>query len=224
MSEHTTTRRTFVRGIGSAVAVSGVGVLAADTATAATYREIEVDGGANDDSHGVDYHMEVNSGDVSALGDTESNDNVYNYSSSTSIYGTVKGNGGVDTYEIPKDAAMTYLRVDGEKDGSHVQLYFDSRDYGKQHMAFRGLENPGWSKLEYSATSDGDFSKKDDVEGYPEDTAICDYGTCALSGKVKADKEDVWTLNGDSPDTLALDTLQKGGRFEVDIDVVSPDP
>jgi hypothetical protein len=34
----------------------------------------------------------------------------------------------------------------------------------------------------------------------------------------------VWTLNGDSPDTLALDTLQKGGRFEVDIDVVSPDP
>lgn len=224
MSEHTTTRRTFVSGIGSAVAVSGVGVLTADTATAASYREIEVDGGANDDSHGVDYKLEVNSADVSALGDTESNDNVYNYSSSTSIYGTVKGNGGVDTYEIPHDAALSYARVDGEKDGSSIQLSMDARGYGKQHMAFRGLENPGWSKLEYSATSDGDFSKKDDVEGYPEDTSTCGYGVCSLVGKVKADKEDVWTLNGDSPTTMALMTLQKGGRFEVDIDVVSPDP
>lgn len=220
------TRRTILKGIGTTAAVGGLGVVGS-VGAATSYREVDVDGGANDGDYRIDYTLSINSSDVSAVSGVESNDNIYNYSNSTTIYGHLQGNGGVDTYKYPHDASVTYLSVDGDKDGTSVDLSIEPRTYGKQTLAFRGLENPGFSKIKYSATSaneNAEFTKENNVEGYPEDTTDCGYGLCSLSGRVKADHEDVWTLNGSSLQTVALDTQQQGGRAELDIDVISPSP
>lgn len=218
MSGNKRSRRSFLATIGAA----GASIGAVDTVAAGSrYREYAVTGMAKNGSVNIDYTIKFNTTDVRTRKIESWGEDIYTEYGEWVCEGSLVA-GGTDIFEIPNDAAITEMQVQGGNRAG-VTVDIDSRGYGEQVLLFAGDENPGWAKMKYSAMSNGDFSRESRTEWGDRPQCSNRGGFCSLVGQIKGGHYDRWRLEGDSLSNLSLMTKDKGGDLKMYVtDQVSP--
>lgn len=209
-------RRTVLKSIGAGTTLSAINIIGSATAT--QYREYRLIGNCPDGSTDINYEVEFNSQDINTR-KLESNEYTYEWGSDWRCQGTLRDD-GEDIFEIPQDAAMTGLEVEGDTDDwVSVNADIEERGYGEQVMLFSANNNSG----EYSGMTKGRWLAEGRTE-WPSDNAECtSTNTCALSGEIADGGYDRWRLEGDSPFTFTVNVSRGGGSVSMAVtDSVSP--